>query len=69
MGAFHEREIKDILNNSHKYDRPLEIICPKVTHKVEIFGITQEKTYFDITDAFLDYEEGKVMGRIWKFEG
>lgn len=69
MGAFHEREIKDIIENSYDYAKPLIIHCPKVRYNVEIFGKTQEKTYHDITDAFLDYEEGKVLGRIWRFEG
>ena len=68
MGAFHEKEIKDIIDDSYNYARPLEIMCPKVTCKVEINGKREEKTYFDITDVFSDYEEGKVMGRIWKFE-
>ena len=48
-------------------DKEIPIYCPRVTHTVEIDGRKEKKTYFDITDAFLDFEEGKVMGRIWKF--
>lgn len=68
MGAFHERELKDIIDNSYNYAKPLVINCPKGTYKVEIFGKTERKTYYDITDVFLDYEEGKAMGRILRFE-
>jgi hypothetical protein len=48
-------------------DKELIIYCPRVTHIVERDGKKEKKTYFDITDVFNDFEEGKVMGRIWKF--
>lgn len=68
MGAFHERDIKDIIDDSYNYAKPLEIDCPRLTCMVEINGKKELKTYRDITDVFSDYEEGKVMGRILKFE-
>lgn len=68
MGSFHEKDIRDIIEDSHNYAKPLEIMCPKVTCMVEMDGKKQKKTYHDITDVFSDYEEGKVMGRIWHFE-
>lgn len=48
-------------------DKELIIYCPRVTHIVKCGGKKEKKTYFDITDVFDDFEEGKVMGRIWKF--
>ena len=68
MGAFHERDIKEIIEGSHGDAKELEIYCPKVTVNVEINGIKERRTYHDITQVFDDFEEGKVMGRVWKFE-
>lgn len=68
MGAFNERELDEIIEKSYSYAKPLVINCPKVTYKVNIFGKTEEITYHDITDAFDDFEEAKVMGRRWIFE-
>ena len=48
-------------------DKELIINCPRVTHIVEIDGRKEKRTFFDITEVFNDFEEGKVMGRIWRF--
>ena len=68
MAKLWEREIDDIIGRGQMGAKELVIRCPKVTYKVNIFGKTEEHTYHDITDAFNDFEEAKVMGRRLIFE-
>lgn len=63
MGRWLDRELDEITDG-----KEIIIECPKVTVNVDINGKREKKTYHDITDVFNDFEEGKVMGRIWRFE-
>lgn len=63
MGRWLDRELDEITDG-----KEIIIECPKVTVNVDIGGKREKKTYHDITDVFNDFEEGKVMGRIWRFE-
>ena len=63
MGKWLDKELSEITDG-----KEIIIECPKVTVNVEIDGRKEKKTYHDITKVFDDFEEGKVLGRIWRFE-
>ena len=67
MGSFKERDLSEIIENSNGDAKEIIINCPKVTVNVEINNKKERRTYYDITEVFNDFEEGKVMGRIWRF--
>jgi len=63
MGKWEDKEITQLSDG-----KELIIFCPKVTYEVDIYGKKERRTYHDITKVFEDFEEGKVLGRIWRFE-
>lgn len=63
MGKWLDKELSEITDG-----KEIIINCPRVTVNVEIDGKKERRTYHDITQVFDDFEEGKVLGRIWRFE-
>lgn len=67
MSKIDKVDFNEILERSHRSSE-VTVYCPKVTYKVDFGAGLEEHSYYDITDAFNDFEEGKIMGRRWIFE-
>jgi len=69
MAKMDKTTLEDIYKRYRIEDgKELRLNYPKVEVTVEENSRKVKKTFWDITEYFQDFEEGKVMGRIHKFE-